>query len=315
VACQRVPCLGRAGGLWDWLLLRGPGGHGGPPKLLRSRFSRSLWPPPTRRPPARPGHGRGLPVPGPGGYTRAMIDVLRRPGPANALHLAESSGVGGRGPRRHRPLAPGSPRRPRCSASTARPGLRRGRGLRPGRALPRAADLGGVLDCGRFTARPGRHAWPRRHHAYAGPTRPSAVMAYDRLPGGRLGGGQDLVGGALTGLDGALHVGGPGVAVSVPAQWRRPMGFPRAWPKEVQTPWREVAGVARRRCTPRRPRSAPAAPGAGRPSRRRSRPGRRGCRPAGRPVAAGPDAGLLALDEADQHTRATRPRGSRRRRP
>ena len=43
-------------------------------------------------------------------------------------------------------------------------------------ALPRAADLGGVLDCGRFTADPER----RVHETPAGPV-PLAGLAYDHF--------------------------------------------------------------------------------------------------------------------------------------
>jgi hypothetical protein len=43
-------------------------------------------------------------------------------------------------------------------------------------ALPRAADLGGVLDCGRFTADPG----VRVHETPAGP-RPLAGLAFDHF--------------------------------------------------------------------------------------------------------------------------------------
>jgi thiamine monophosphate kinase len=47
-------------------------------------------------------------------------------------------------------------------------------------ALPRTADLGGVLDCGRFTADPGR----RVHETPAGPV-PLAGLAYDHFRPGR----------------------------------------------------------------------------------------------------------------------------------
>jgi thiamine-monophosphate kinase len=106
----------------------------------------------------------------------AMIDVSDGLA-GDALHLAEASGVGLEVHDATVPLAPGV-------AETA--GLL---GLDPlelalgggedfvlAAALPRAADLGGVLDCGRFTADPGQ-----RVRLTASGRRPLSGLAYDHF--------------------------------------------------------------------------------------------------------------------------------------
>jgi len=48
---------------------------------------------------------------------------------------------------------------------------------------------------------------------------------------------EGLASGAPTGADGTVHVAGPTVAVSVPAQTRRPVGVRNAAPWQVSTPF------------------------------------------------------------------------------
>jgi thiamine-monophosphate kinase len=106
----------------------------------------------------------------------AMVDVSDGLA-GDALHLAEASGVGVEVRDAAVPLAPGVAE---AAALLGRDpvalALGGGEDFVLAAALPRAADLGGVLDCGRFTADPG----VRVHETPAGP-RPLAGVAYDHF--------------------------------------------------------------------------------------------------------------------------------------
>jgi thiamine-monophosphate kinase len=110
----------------------------------------------------------------------AMIDVSDGLA-GDALHLAEASGVGVELRDAALPLAPGVAE---AAALLGRDpvalALGGGEDFVLAAALPRTADLGGVLDCGRFTGDPGR----RVHQTAAGPL-PLAGLAYDHFRAGR----------------------------------------------------------------------------------------------------------------------------------
>jgi thiamine-monophosphate kinase len=98
----------------------------------------------------------------------------------DALHLAESSGVGVEVHDATVPLAPG------VTETAALLGLDPlalalggGEDFVLAAALPRAADLGGVLDCGRFTANPDQRVRVTR----SGPL-PLEGLAYDHFRAG-----------------------------------------------------------------------------------------------------------------------------------
>ena len=97
----------------------------------------------------------------------AMIDVSDGLA-GDALHLAEASGVGVEVHDAAVPLAPGVAE---AAALLGRDPL--------ALALPRAADLGGVLDCGRFTPDPATRVRLTR----AGPA-PLAGLAWDHFRAG-----------------------------------------------------------------------------------------------------------------------------------
>jgi thiamine-monophosphate kinase len=106
----------------------------------------------------------------------AMIDVSDGLA-GDALHLAEASGVGLEVNDAAVPLAPG------VAETAALVGLDPlelalggGEDFVLAAALPRTADLGGVLDCGRFTADPGQ-----RVRLTAGGRRPLSGLAYDHF--------------------------------------------------------------------------------------------------------------------------------------
>jgi thiamine-monophosphate kinase len=95
----------------------------------------------------------------------------------DALHLAEASGVGVELRDAALPLAPGvAEAAALLGRDPAALALGGGEDFVLAAALPRAADLGGVLDCGRFTADPG----VRVHETPAGP-RPLAGLAFDHF--------------------------------------------------------------------------------------------------------------------------------------
>ena len=107
----------------------------------------------------------------------AMIDVSDGLA-GDALHLAESSGVGVEVHDATVPLAPG------VAEAAALLGLDPlalalggGEDFVLAAALPRAADLGGVLDCGRFTPDPATRVRVTRT------ARPLAGLAYDHFRG------------------------------------------------------------------------------------------------------------------------------------
>jgi thiamine-monophosphate kinase len=109
----------------------------------------------------------------------AMIDVSDGLA-GDALHLAESSGVGVEVHDATVPLAPG------VTETAALLGLDPlalalggGEDFVLAAALPRAADLGGVLDCGRFTANPDQRVRVTR----SGPL-PLEGLAYDHFRAG-----------------------------------------------------------------------------------------------------------------------------------
>jgi thiamine-monophosphate kinase len=106
----------------------------------------------------------------------AMVDVSDGLA-GDALHLAEASGVGVEVRDAAVPLAPGVAE---AAALLGRDpvalALGGGEDFVLAAALPRAADLGGVLDCGHFTADPG----VRVHETPAGP-RPLAGLAFDHF--------------------------------------------------------------------------------------------------------------------------------------
>ena len=108
----------------------------------------------------------------------AMIDVSDGLA-GDAVHLAESSGVGVEVHDAAVPLAPGVAE---AAALLGRDPLELalggGEDFVLAAALPRTADLGGVLDCGRFTPDPATRVRVTRD----GP-RPLAGLAYDHFPG------------------------------------------------------------------------------------------------------------------------------------
>ena len=108
----------------------------------------------------------------------AMIDVSDGLA-GDVLHLAEASGVGVELHDAAVPLAPGVAE---AAALLGRDpltlALGGGEDFVLAAALPRAADLGGVVDCGRFTADPGRRIRVTR----AGPA-PLAGLAWDHFKG------------------------------------------------------------------------------------------------------------------------------------
>jgi thiamine-monophosphate kinase len=110
----------------------------------------------------------------------AMVDVSDGLA-GDALHLAEASGVGVEVRDAALPLAPGVAE---AAALLGRDpvafALGGGEDFVLAAALPRTADLGGVLDCGRFTGDPDR----RVHQTPAGPLS-LAGLAYDHFRAGR----------------------------------------------------------------------------------------------------------------------------------
>jgi thiamine-monophosphate kinase len=110
----------------------------------------------------------------------AMLDVSDGLA-GDALHLADASGVGLEVVDAAVPVADGVAE---AAALLGRDpvelALGGGEDFVLAAALPRAADLGGVVDCGRFLADPGR-----RIRATPGGPRPLAGLAYDHFhPGG-----------------------------------------------------------------------------------------------------------------------------------
>jgi thiamine-monophosphate kinase len=109
----------------------------------------------------------------------AMIDVSDGLA-GDALHLAESSGVGVEVHDSTVPLAPGvTEAAGLLGLDPLALALGGGEDFVLAAALPRAADLGGVVDCGRFTLDPAH----RVRVTGAGP-RPLAGLAYDHFLGG-----------------------------------------------------------------------------------------------------------------------------------
>src|SRR5437867_1337695 len=106
----------------------------------------------------------------------AMIDVSDGLA-GDALHLAEASGVGVEVHDATVPLAPGvAEAAGLLRADPLELALGGGDDFVLAAALPRAADLGGVLDCGRFTPNPGR-----RVRLTAAGQRPLSGLAYEHF--------------------------------------------------------------------------------------------------------------------------------------
>ena len=106
----------------------------------------------------------------------ALIDVSDGLA-GDALHLAEASGVGVEVHDATVPLAPGvAEAAGLLGLDPLELALGGGDDFVLAAALPRAADLGGVLDCGRFTPDPGRRVRLSR-----GGQRPLSGLAYDHF--------------------------------------------------------------------------------------------------------------------------------------
>jgi thiamine-monophosphate kinase len=109
----------------------------------------------------------------------AMIDVSDGLA-GDALHLAEASGVGLEVHDATVPLAPGvAEAAGLLGLDPLELALGGGEDFVLAAALPRAADLGGVLDCGRFTPDPGQ-----RGRLTASGRRPLSGLAYDHFRSG-----------------------------------------------------------------------------------------------------------------------------------
>jgi thiamine-monophosphate kinase len=109
----------------------------------------------------------------------AMIDVSDGLA-GDALHLAEASGVGLEVHDATVPLAPGvAEAAALLGLDPLELALGGGEDFVLAAALPRAADLGGVLDCGRFIPDPGTRA-----RLTATGQRPLTGLAYDHFSAG-----------------------------------------------------------------------------------------------------------------------------------